>query len=1067
MTKPKKPVAGNASRGTRLKKVPSTHATTRKASFPIIGIGASAGGLEAFELFFKTMPAESGMAFVLVPHLDPGHASMLSEILQRNTTMPVHEALDNVKIQPNTVYIIPPNKDMAIFHGAISLSVPELARGLRLPIDAFFRSLAEDQGERAICVILSGSGSDGTLGLRAIHGVGGVSFVQEPTTAKYDGMPSSAVHTGLATYVLPVEKITEQLVTYVKTIANTGVPLAPPAPAALSAMRRIMMLLRTKTGNDFSQYKQSTIRRRIERRMAAHNLADMDGYARYLAENPAEGQILFKELLINVTSFFRDKEAFEALNKEALPRLFADKPENYVFRIWVPGCASGEEAYSLVMLFHEYMDQIKQDFRLQIYATDIDDDAIASARAGTYPENIAIDVSPERLRQFFVKEGTGYRIKKDIRENVVFAIQNLIKDPPFTKMDLISCRNLLIYLDGDLQSRVIPAFHYALKPGGVLFLSPSESIGNFTDLFSPLDKKWKIFGVKPSLVSAYTQVTQRFAWTGEPPEKKATGVAVIRDTTNFAELTKRVLLQSFAPPSVITDTNGDIVYVHGDTGKYLQTAQGQPSHNVIAMAREGLQRDVRIAIQNAAAQKKPMAVKGLPVRINSDIHGVDLTVRPLAQYFTEAHIVTLKAALDGDEKIFEEDMEIHGKLHTFRIKVLPLVFDQGGKGIGAIFIDITGIKAYQHDLEGKVKERTEHLHETNIELERRIREYKKIEKALLESEEKYRALVDNITEVIFTLNDHGVITYISPAINPISGFSVDELLGRRLSDYVHSDDLVPFTKGLDKSKSGDTSPFEFRLVTNGGGLRWVHASGKPVEHPGVPAGYQGMITDIHEQKRAEDALRRANKQIVLLNSITRHDILNGITKLLAYLDIAKRQTKDAKLLELLDKEKEITNTIQRQISFTRDYQNIGIRPPQWQDIGTSIKAAAEAINLGNITLSVHIDRTAVFADDLIEKVFFNLMENSVQHGKKAKTITISLKKRGKSTILFYEDDGTGIAKEEKELIFEHSRAGRINYGLFFSREVLAITGLTIKETGTAGSGARFEITVPEEMCRGT
>ena len=446
--------------------------------------------------------------------------------------------------------------------------------------------------------------------------------------------------------------------------------------------------------------------------------------------------------------------------------------------------------------------------------------------------------------------------------------------------------------------------------------------------------------------------------------------------------------------------------------------------------------------------------------------GVQLTHSPLAQYFNEGHLATLQGALDGDEKVFEEEMDIHGKLHTFRIKVIPLVFDQGGKGIGAIFIDITGIKSYQHDLEGKVKERTELLHETNVELERQIREYKKIEKALLESEEKYRALVDNITEVIFTINDHGVITYISPAITHISGFSVEELLGRRIADYVHSDDLVSFTKGLDKSKSGDVSPFEFRFITNGSGLRWVHASGKPVQHPGAPDGYQGMITDIHEQKRAEETLRNANKQIVLLNSITRHDILNGITKLLSYLDIAKRLTKDAKQLELLDKEKEITNTIQRQITFTRDYQNIGIRPPQWKDIGTCIRAAAADVNLGEITLSVTITDTEIFADDLIEKVFYNLMENAVQHGEKVKTITFLIKKRGKSTVLFCEDDGKGIAKEEKELIFEHSRGGRINYGLFFSREVLAITGLTIKETGTAGSGARFEITIPEEMIRG-
>ena len=610
-------------------------------NFPIIGIGASAGGLEAFELFFKTMPSESGMAFVLVPHLDPGHASMLSEILQRNTTMPVLEAQDQIKIQPNHVYVIPPNKDMAIFHGAISLSVPELARGLRLPIDAFFRSLAEDQGERAICVILSGSGSDGTIGLRAIHGVGGVSFVQEPSTAKYDGMPSSAVHSGLVTYVLPVDKITEQLVTYVKTSADTGHPPAPPAPSSLSAMRRIMMLLRTKTGNDFSLYKQSTITRRIERRMGVHNIADMDGYARYLHENPAEAQVLFKELLINVTSFFRDKEAFEALNKEALPRLFENKPENYIFRIWVPGCASGEEAYSLVMLFREYMDEIKQDFKIQVYATDIDDDAIASARAGTYPANIAIDVSPERLRRFFAKEESGYRIKKEIRECVVFAIQNVIKDPPFTKMDLISCRNLLIYLDAELQNKVIPAFHYALSPGGVLFLSPSEGIGNFTDLFGPLDKKWKIYRVKHSLLPASTLVARRFAWTSDLPLKEPVEVAVRKDKTNFAELTKRVLLQSFAPPSVIADEKGNIMYVHGDTGKYLQPAPGHISTNVIDMAREGLQMDLRTAIQNAAALKGPSVIKNLPVRTNGGIHGVDLTVQPLTDPETSRDLLLI------------------------------------------------------------------------------------------------------------------------------------------------------------------------------------------------------------------------------------------------------------------------------------------------------------------------------------------------------------------------------------------------------------------------------------------
>lgn len=598
-------------------------------NFPIIGIGASAGGLEAFELFFKTMPTDSGMAFLLVSHLDPGHASMLSEILQRYTTMPVHEAQDQAIILVNHVYIIPPNKDMAIFHGTIQLSVPEPARGLRLPIDSFFRSLAEDQGERAICVILSGNGSDGTLGLLAVHGAGGVSFVQEPATAKYDGMPTSAVQSGLATYVLPVDKIPGQLIAYVKTIVDTGIPPTLPTPATSNAMNRIMMLLRSKTGNDFSQYKKSTIQRRIDRRMVVHDLKDLDTYARYLKENPAELQVLFKELLINVTSFFRDTDAFEVFVKEALHRIFENKQENYVFRVWVPGCASGEEAYSLAMLFSEYMEQNKHDYKMQVYATDIDDNAIAIARVATYPETISIDVSPERLRRFFTKEDNGYRIKKKIREMVVFAVQNVITDPPFTKLDLISCRNLLIYLEPELQNRVIPAFHYALRPGGVLFLSPSEGIGSFTDLFATIDRKWKIYNTKPSHESARTLVTQRFAWTIDRPGRVPVEAPGRAEKVNIADLTKRLLLQSYAPPSVITDEKANIVYVHGDTGRYLQPAQGQATLNVIEMAREGLPIELRSAIMAATLQKKQVIVKDVQVRTNGGIHRVDLTIRPL------------------------------------------------------------------------------------------------------------------------------------------------------------------------------------------------------------------------------------------------------------------------------------------------------------------------------------------------------------------------------------------------------------------------------------------------------
>ncbi len=722
---------------------------TRGVNFPIVGIGASAGGLEAFELFFKTMPADSGMAFVLIPHLDPGHQSMLSEILQRNTTMPVHEAQDQAKILPDHVYIIPPNKDMAIFHGTLQLSDIHQVRGMRLPIDTFFRSLAEDQGERAICVILSGSGSDGTLGLRAIYGAGGVSFVQEPSTAKYDGMPSSASRSGLATYVLPVDKIAEQLVSYVKTFAATGIRPVPPAPDSLNATRRIMMLLRSRTGNDFSQYKQSTIRRRIERRMGVHNIKDMDTYARYLLENPAEIRTLFKELLINVTSFFRDKEAFDALDRVALPLLFEKKPENYTFRIWVTGCASGEEAYSLAMLFREKMDETRQEFKVQIYATDIDDEAIATARAAIYPANISLDVSADRLRRFFTKEETGFRIKKEIREMVVFAVQNVIKDPPFTRMDLISCRNLLIYLDPELQARVIPAFHYALRPEGLLFLSPSESIGNFTDLFAPVDKKWRIYRAKPSGLSARTLVTQRFAWTGAKSEQEPGDVPPMGGKTNFAELTRRVLLQSFAPPSVITDNSGSIIYVHGNAGKYLQPAPGLVSTNVVDMAREGLQLDLRNAILAATSKKITVTAKNLRVRADGGIHGVDLTVRPLTDQEPAQDLLLISfedsaVSPPGKKNLVKPTA---GRQGIKRVEELEQDLAYTRENLQATIEEMQAANEELKSSNEELQSTNEELQSTNEELETSKEELQSVNEEIVTVNAELQAKIDQLTAV--------------------------------------------------------------------------------------------------------------------------------------------------------------------------------------------------------------------------------------------------------------------------------------------------------------------------------
>ncbi|WP_240342449.1 CheR family methyltransferase [Methylococcus sp. EFPC2] len=580
------------------------------------------------EQFFRNATSDSGMAFVLVQHLDPSHASLLTEILQRTTTMPVIEAVDQVPVEPNCVYVIPPNRDMTIFHGTLQLSVPNEPHGQRMPIDVFLRSLADDRQENAIGIILSGTGTDGTRGLGAIRDVGGITLVQEPSTAKYDGMPSSAIQAGNATHVLPVEKMRQALLLDANPTGSRHTRVRIAAKAA-SGINRILMHLRSTTGHDFALYKKSTIARRIERRMSEHNIEDTEVYVRYLKENPAEVNILFKELLINVTSFFRDPEAFAVLRQDILPRLCKDKKDGYPFRVWVSGCATGEEAYSIAILLREVMDETHQELKVQIYSTDLDEDAIAIARAGLYPATIAQDVTPDRLRHFFIKEDGGYRIKKEIREMVVFAVQSAIKDPPFTKLDLLSCRNLMIYLEPELQNRLISLFHYALKPNGVLFLSSSESIGNHVELFSTLDRKWKFYCAIHRAATPRTIMSPPLTWTADSGRQSSEDASIKPVETNFAELTRRALVQCFAPASVITDLKGEILYIHGETGKYLRPAPGQATLNVVDMAREGLELELRAAIRAAASEGTPTLNRELQVKTNGGFTTVGLSVRPL------------------------------------------------------------------------------------------------------------------------------------------------------------------------------------------------------------------------------------------------------------------------------------------------------------------------------------------------------------------------------------------------------------------------------------------------------
>ena len=617
----------------QLKSEPSVSPAEREPAsltqqvFPVVGIGASAGGLEALEQFLRNVPANSGVAYVIIQHLDPTHKGIMPELLQRATSMEVSQVADRMRVKRDRVYVIPPNKDISILHGVLHLFDPAAPRGLRLPIDFFLRSLADDFKERAIGVILSGMGSDGTMGLRAIKEKAGLVLVQDPASAKFDSMPRSAIDAGLADIVAPVEELPGKIVAYLQHALH--ITRTEPALELKdqSALEKVLILLRSKTGHDFSMYKKSTVYRRVERRMGIHQIDKIALYARYLQSNPQEVELLFNELLIGVTSFFRDPSAWQQLGDEVIPALLAAYPSGGALRAWSVGCSTGEEAYSLAMTFREALEQVKPkgSFSLQIFATDLDAASIGLARQGRYPANISADVSGERLRRFFIEGENCYRVGKAIRDMVTFATQNVIMDPPFTKLDILVCRNLLIYLVPELQKKLLPLFHYSLNPGGVLFLGSAETIGNFSELFAPLHAKSRIYRRGPPLLGGEPVLFPSSFLSPHPHQTKES--IMPKPALNLQSLADQLLLQNYAPPAVLTNDQGDIVYISGRTGKYLEPAAGKANWNIFAMAREGLRFELSSAFQKALRQSGVVTVKGAKMGTNGGTQQVTITAQ--------------------------------------------------------------------------------------------------------------------------------------------------------------------------------------------------------------------------------------------------------------------------------------------------------------------------------------------------------------------------------------------------------------------------------------------------------
>ena len=598
-----------------------------RLELPVAGLVASAGGLDAFKKFFTVMPADSGIAFVLVPHLDPTHASLMVELLSRHTSMPVVEAVEGMAPLANRVYIIPPNKNMTISGGVLRLTGPVERGSWQTSIDLFLRSLADDQLEKAICIILSGTGSHGTLGLKAVKAAGGMAMVQDPETTDYSAMPESAIATGLADHVLPVEQMPAALVKYVQHFyGNRGRAVAA-VDETTGHLNQLLALLRARTKFDFRGYRKKMLARRLERRMGLSHFENVADYLAHLREHPDAVKQLARDLLISVTRFFRDPDAFRTLETEVITPLIQAKDADAPLRVWVPGCATGEEPYSVAMLLLEQQTATQNPCRLQIFATDVDESALEVARRGIYPEEISADVSPERLAHFFTRvEESAWQISKQVRETVTFAVQNLTSDAPFSKMDLVSCRNVLIYLEPEVQKKIVALLHFAIKEGGYLFLGPSETVGRQTDLFEAVSKKWRIYRrIGPSRVADLQFPAMQIETSQARPQPAIRPQA----PPKLAELAQNSVLRRFGLACVVINRNFEVLHFAGPTEDFLVQPGGPPTQNLLSLASQGLESKLHVVIRRAIRENAPQSIKDVRMRQGDEIRRVNIEVEPL------------------------------------------------------------------------------------------------------------------------------------------------------------------------------------------------------------------------------------------------------------------------------------------------------------------------------------------------------------------------------------------------------------------------------------------------------
>jgi len=833
--------------------------TATQPSF-IVGIGASAGGLDSLEKLFRNMPDRTGLAFVVIQHLSPDYKSMMVELLSKHTRMAIKQAEDGMSVQADTVYLIPPKVSLTIAKGALHLATRDShTHALHLPIDIFFRSLAEDLEGRAIGIVLSGTGSDGTLGSRAIKEAGGMLMVQEPASAPFDGMPNSAIHTGLADYVAPPEAIPHLLLKYVKHPLSALADKIPPSSKDEDMLMRILDLIKEETGLDFSYYKPSTVIRRIERRMGVNQIEKLEHYHRYLEKNPSEIQVLYSELLIGVTRFFRDNEAFDIIQQQVIPELIKNRKENprMPIRIWVAGCSSGEEVYSLAILISEYFQAHNLSIETKIFATDIDHRAVDIAAAGKYPASIVSDVPMPLLGKYFFKSDDFYQVVEKIRKMVIFAQHNLLKDPPFNNLDLVACRNLLIYLRNDMQQKVLSMFGFALKKGGFLFLGSSETVGNLSDLFSTFDNKWRVYRYKGGANFA----DFRF-FTGERTEEHARAtlyqpqqrhVPTPHEPDTVMQRIQSHLLDFHVPPTVVLDHDFNLVHTIGDVNEFLQIPKGQFTFNIFKLMDKNLSGLVSNALRKSQKSKEAVRYNDVQLTWKGNKIALTLLIEPFTDQKTKRRFFLL--TFQGAEKVladFESTQEVAlDNNQELRIQ----------------------------DLENELQLTRENLQATIEELETSNEELQATNEELMSANEELQSTneeLQSVNEELYTVNSEyqNKIEELTSLNNDMNNLLSSTNIGTMFLDGALR--IRKFTPAVKE---------QFPIMD--------HDVGRPISHFAANFDYPRLIDDLRQVLASSTALEKDVKlkngktyQVSIQPYRTTNNSIDGLV--LAFIDISRR-----------------------------------------------------------------------------------------------------------------------------------------------------------------------------------